>query len=435
MTFLLRHLLLVPLALGSVEANAQDTLRLAALQETALVRDPRAVQPALLRSASTLRLTSLEFERRPQLTLNGFALHQSDVTSIPIRLPGTSVPIPPKDRWQATVDLQHMLYDGGSVSARQSLERARFAESAAAVDAALYRTRAEVNSAFFNAYMLQERVQEVDALRGDLSARLSVARARVASGTALGRDTASIMVELLRAEVSKREAQSSRGAALAVLERFAGRAIDTSAVLELPDLTVDVERARREGRAEALRTRPEFAQYRQSRARIDREAALTLVENRPRLAAFAQAGIGRPGYNQFRTDTDQLWQAGLRVEWRPWTWRSADRANEVLQVQRRVVDTEEQALAEALARAVESDIADFTRLREALTTDEQIIALRADIEREAREQYAEGVLTAADYVETRTDVLEARLTLQRHRAELSQAQARFLTTLGLAPRK
>ena len=435
MTFLLRHLLIIPLALGSVTAYAQDTLRLANLQGATLARDPRAAQPALLRSASNLRLTSLDFERRPQLSVNGFALHQSDVTSLPISLPGTSVPTPPKDRWQGTLDLQQMLYDGGSVSARQSLERARLAESAAAVDAALYRTRAEVNSAFFNAYMLQERAREVDALKGDLSARLNVARARVENGTTLARDTAIIMVELLRAEMSKRDALSSRGAALAVLARFAGRAIDSSAVLELPDLTADVERARSEGRADVLRARPEFAQYRQSRARIDREAALTSVENRPRVVAFGQAGLGRPGYNQFRTDTDQLWQAGLRLEWRPWTWRSAERAHEVLQVQLRIVDTEEQALAEAVARAVESDIADVTRLREVLTTDEQIVTLRIDIERQAREQYAEGVLTAADYVETRTDVLEARLTLQRHRAELSQAEARFLTTLGLPLRE
>ena len=32
---------------------------------------------------------------------------------------------------------------------------------------------------------------------------------------------------------------------------------------------------------------------------------------------------------------------------------------------------------------------------------------------------------------TRTDVLEARLTLERHRVELAQARARYLTTLGI----
>ncbi len=60
--------------------------------------------------------------------------------------------------------------------------------------------------------------------------------------------------------------------------------------------------------------------------------------------------------------------------------------------------------------------------------------LRTEVERQARAQYDEGTITTADYVETRTDVLEARLTLERHRVELAQARASYLTTLGLTPR-
>ena len=420
-------------SLGAEWAGAQDTLHLADLQRSAQARDPRAAQPQLLRSASALRLTSLEMERRPQLSINGYASHQSDVTSLPLQLAGPARTAPPKDRWQASVDVQQLLYDGGSLAARQSAERARLAESAAGVDAALYRTRAEVNAAFFAAYLLQERAKEVEALAGDLMARLDVARARVANGAALGRDTSTILAEQLRAELSRREALASRAAYLAVLAGFTGRRIDTSAVLELPDLARDVERVRAEGHASVLRARPEFAQFRLTRSRIDREASQSAIENRPRVVAFGQAGLGRPGLNQLRTDADQLWQAGLRFEWRPWTWRNAERSSEIWRVQQRVIDTEERALAEALSRAVEVDVADFTRLREALIMDERVVALRSDVERQARAQYAEGVLTAADYVEARTDVLEARLTLHRHRAELSQAQARFLTTLGLVP--
>jgi outer membrane protein TolC len=422
-------------ALGMpLPARAQDTLQLGALQAAAVARDPRGTQPELLRSASALRLTTLDMERRPQLTLNGNASHQSDVTQVALHVPGTSVPTPPKDRWQATLDAQQLLYDGGSIAARQSLERARLAESWAAVDAAVYRIRGEVNGAFFSAYLLQERVHEFSALLGDLTARLQLARDRVLNGAALPRDTSAIVAEQLRTLLARDEAASARRASLAVLERLSGRAIGDSAVLVLPDLGAEVARSRAEGKVESLRARPEFVQYDRTRQRLEREAALTHVENKPRLLAFGQAGLGRPGLNQFRVDPDQFWQAGLRVEWRPWTWRGAERASEALRLQERIVTTEERAFAEQLARAVESDLADMQRLRDALVTDQRVVVLRTDIERQARAQFTEGVVTAADYVETRTDVLEANLTLQRHRAELAQAEARYLTTLGLAPR-
>ncbi|MBK6458616.1 MAG: TolC family protein [Gemmatimonadetes bacterium] len=427
--------LLTVCALGAATgAGAQDTLSLGALQAAAVQRDPRAVQPELLRAASAQRLTTLDMERRPQLAFNGSASHQSDVTQIALKLPGASVPTPPKDRWQATLDLQQVVYDGGSIAARQSVERARLAESSAAVDAALYRLRGEVNGAFFSAYLLQERTREFDALLGDLEARLQLARARVVNGAALPRDTSAIVAEQLRAVLARDEAVSARRASIAVLERLTGRTIAEPSVFALPALALEVARSRDEGRVEALRARPEFAQFARTRERLEREAALTHVENRPRVLAFGQAGLGRPGLNQFRTDPDEFWQAGLRIEWRPWTWRSADRASESLRLQQRIVTTEERALADQLARAVESDLADMQRLQQALVSDARLVALRVDIERQARAQFTEGAITGAEYVETRTDVVEANLTLQRHRAELAQAEARYLTTLGLAPR-
>ena len=71
----------------------------------------------------------------------------------------------------------------------------------------------------------------------------------------------------------------------------------------------------------------------------------------------------------------------------------------------------------------------------ALADDERVVALRTEIERQARAQHDEGTITTADYIETRTDVLDAHLALQRHRVELAQARATYLTTLGFVPRE
>jgi outer membrane protein TolC len=105
----------------------------------------------------------------------------------------------------------------------------------------------------------------------------------------------------------------------------------------------------------------------------------------------------------------------------------------LIHAQKRIVTTEERALAEQLARAVQGDLADMQRLRAARDTDARVVTLRSDIERQAGAQFAESAISAAEYVESRTDVLEARLTLERHRAELAQAQARYLTTIGVTP--
>jgi outer membrane protein TolC len=432
---MIRALVLATLALTFAgRSGAQDTLSVERLQESALKSDPRADQRALLRAATDLRLDVIAADRLPQLEINGQGTHQSDVTRPSFGVPGVTVPEFPKDRWQTTLDVEQRLYDGGEVARRRELEEARHAESQAALDVALYELRSDVNSAFFSAFLFEKRSAEYDALVADLDARLAAVRARVEAGTALGRDAAEIEAERVRAGLQRDEARASRRASLAILADLVGEPVDTTAVLVLP--TDEPERAHPADLATvaALRRRPEFDQFRRSRERLDREVAYTSAENRPRVFAFGQAGVGLPGLDQFRQSSDAFYQAGIKVEWRPWTWRSAGRKAAAYRLQQDVVATEENALGRRLARAVATDLEDISRLKAALVDDERVVALRTEVERQARAQYDEGAITTPDYVETRTDVLEARLTLERHRVELAQARSRYLTTLGITPR-
>jgi len=418
------------LAVLASRASAQDTLRLESLQRAALQNDPRAAQRALLREATDLRLQVIGADRLPQLTINGEASHQSDVTRPTFGVPGITVPEFPKDRWQTTLDLEQRLYDGGDVARRRELEEARHAESEAALQVSLYQLRSDVNSAFFSAFLFEKRADEYQALVGDLEARLEAVRARVEAGTALGRDAAQIEAERVRAELQRDEARASRRAALATLADLAGRAIDTTSVLALSAAEPEREHPGLAAAA-ALRRRPEFEQFQRSRFRLDKEIAYAGTENRPRIYAFGQAGVGLPGLDQFRMSSDAFWQAGVKVVWRPWTWRSAGRTAATYRLQQQIVATEEQALGRQLSRTVLTDLENIGRLKAALADDERIVSLRTEVERQARAQFDEGAITTPDYVEARTDIVEARLTMDRHRVELAQARARYLTTLGL----
>ena len=425
--------LLWQLAGAAVAAQAgpgpADSLRLEQLQAQALAHDPRADQRALLAQATALRLEAIRREWRPQLSVGGVASHQSDVTFLALQLPGTVVPVPPKDRWQAVADVQQLLYDGGGARRRTALEQARLAEGEAGVAAALQPLRDEVTRAFFDAALLATREAELAALAGDLAQLLADVRARVREGVALPRDSAQVRAAWRRATGAVAEARSARAAALAVLTRLTGRAVGTELPVALPDASLPLA-ALRGTPLEAARGRPEFARLARARDRLGEEQALASLENRPRVTAFAQGGMGRPGLNQFRVTPDEFWQAGVRLEWRPFTWGSAGRTREQLAVQQRLLDTEERALAAALARAVEGAVAEVDRLRGQLEEDAEVIALREEVLRAAEVQHREGMITAAEVVELRTDLLEARLARDRHRIDLARAEARILDTLG-----
>ena len=122
------------------------------------------------------------------------------------------------------------------------------------------------------------------------------------------------------------------------------------------------------------------------------------------------------------------------LQWTPWNWGATSRDREVLALQRQIVSADEQNFTDTLRRGVAQDLASIDRLGATLAADDEIVALRERIAAETRARFAEGVVTSAEYVDRETDVLSARISRARHRVELAQARARFLTTLGIEVR-
>jgi outer membrane protein TolC len=103
-------------------------------------------------------------------------------------------------------------------------------------------------------------------------------------------------------------------------------------------------------------------------------------------------------------------------------------------VEQAIVGSDEAAFRAALARATRRPLAAIDRLARALVVDDSIVALRTDLLREASARYREGVITAADYVDRQSDLLNARIARAAHRIELAEARVEYLTTLGQEPR-
>ncbi|PYO76868.1 MAG: hypothetical protein DMD63_13125 [Gemmatimonadetes bacterium] len=419
-------------ARGSAQTPVGDTLRLGALQDSAVMRDPRGRELALLMEQSRLRQQNLTAEQRPTLTVEGQAQYQSAVAKIPFSLPGgISPPTPPHDTYDAHVAAGQKLYDP-TIGARRAVEDAQLAESEARLRAELYPLRQNVNDAFFAALQAQSQIAELDHTITDLQAQQRVAAARVREGTALPSEEKALRAEILRRRQSVAEAAANRRAALAILTDLTGKSYDSTTLLGASDLAVEVARAR--DSLPVLRTRPEYEQFSRSRALLEQQERARKAQDLPKVSAFGRAGYGRPGLNPLSTKFDNYWLTGVQFQWAPWTWGTGRRDRQILELQRQIVTAEEEQFTNTLRRGVEQDLANIDRLESAIREDDEIVALRESILTETRARFNEGVVTSADYVDRQTDVLSARTSRALHRVELAQARTRFLNTLGIEVR-
>lgn len=419
-------------ATDSLPPTASDSLRLGTLQDTAVLRDPRGRELALLTEQSRLRQANLSAENKPTLSLQGQAQYQSDVARIPFTLPGGITPAsPPKDTYDAHLAAGQTLFDP-SIGPRRAVQDAELADSQARLRAELYPIRQNVSDAFFAALQAQSQVAELQLAITDLEAQHQVATARVREGTALPSEEKTLRAEILRRRQSLAEASASRRASLAILTDLTGKPYDSTVVLGNTDLGPQVARAR--DSLSILRARPEYEQFARSRALLDQQEKSRKAQDLPRISAFGRAGYGRPGLNPLNTKFDSYWLAGVQLQWSPWTWGTTSRDREILALQRQILSAEEQQFTDNLRRGIEQDIATIDRLAVSVRDDDEIVALRESILAETRARFNEGVVTSADYVDRQTDVLSARTARALHRVELAQARARFLTTLGIEAR-
>ena len=428
-----RHLVVPALFLSVSVAGAQtlarDTLQLGALQASAARRDPRGRELELLAAQSRLRQRNLDAEQKPALTIESQAQYQSDVARIPIVLPGgVSPPTPPLDAYDARLVAQQTLYDPSRAS-RRAVEDAQLAEAQARLRAALFPVRQNVNELFFASLRAQSQIAEVETTITDLEAQERVAAVRVREGTALPSEERTIRAELLRRRQTVAELTAARRASLYALADLTGVPLDSAAVLGTSDLAGEVARARRS--LVDVRARAEYEQFARSLALLERQEQARAAQEKPRVSAFGRVGYGRPGLNPLNDTFDSYWLGGVLLTWSPWSWGASDRDREVLALQRQILSADEQHFTESVRRTSAQDLASIDRLAATLAADDEIVALRESIATETRVRFAEGVITSAEYVDRETDVLSARIARALHRAELAQARARFLTTLGL----
>jgi outer membrane protein TolC len=410
-----------------VALTAQDSLRLSALHADALGLDPRQRQIALQAAATEVRLRTIGADARPAFVVDGRAQYQSEVT----RFPGGgafSPPTPPHDTYDAHVLARQSLFDP-TLGARRAVERAQLGEAQAQVRTTLFALRHEINEAFFTAASLQERIATIDVAIADLAARLRDTRQRFAAGAALPGDTATLAATILQREQDRLRLSADRAAALARLSALVGRDVSRTPALVAPDLRDRVERT--VAALDALRQRPEYAQFDATRERLSRQEAATSAQRKPRISAFGQAGVGKPGLNALGQDFQSYWLGGVQLQWAPWNWGSTSRERELLQIQREIVATNEAAFTAGMRRGLEQSLASISQLDSTLALDDRVVALREVVEREAAAKLREGAITAAEYVDRNMELLSARVARIQHRVELAFARATFLTTLGV----
>ncbi|NBB22902.1 TolC family protein [Runella sp. CRIBMP] len=402
--------------------HAQTPLSLEDCYRQAEMHSPLAAQTRLIQEATELQIKILSSSYVPQSRLNGQATWQSDVTSLPIKLPNFEISPPPKDQYKLTLDLTQTIWDGGVVQKQKAVALANQQAEQQKVAVDLYQIREQVSNLFFGALFAERQLHNFEILQKELRAKLTKTQASVQNGIAIRSNVLSLEARLLEIEQQLLETQKRRTAALEGLSLLTGTAIDTNTPLvALPVKTQNSEIVR-----------PELRLFDAQKQTLAVNEQVIKAKNAPKLSAFATGGYGRPGLNFLATSFQTYFIGGVQLQIPLTHWYTKSQGMEIRQLRANQQRVERQRESFLLATQVRlaNQRREVERLQALVESDRKLIDIRSTIRKASESQLDNGIITASDYLTEVNNEDTARQNQILHEVQLLQAQNNLRLTAG-----
>ena len=357
-------------------------------QELAKANYPMIQRYQIIQKTAEYNLSNAEKGYLPQFQFSARASYQSDVTALPLHIPGFLIDGLPKDQYAATLDISQTLWDGGVVRTQKNLIKAGEAVEYEQLKVDLYALEKRVNQLFFGVLLWEAQIAQNQTLQTELQRNYALVHTYMQNGVAHQADLDAVSVEQLKAQQQYRQLVSGRKAYIEVLGTMIGQPVDESTLLQKPNpntLFIPPQI-----------NRPEIKLFEAQNQLLEIQKNALTVGYMPRFNLFVQGGYGRPGLNMLDRDFAPFLMGGIRMAWNfgaLYTQKN-DRLK-LAQSQQNVAVQQEAFLYHTNLEVTQQNI-QIERIRQMMQYDNELITLRENIRRAAEVKVANGTLSVTE---------------------------------------
>lgn len=411
---------MLPLLLLPAFIFSQD-ISLDKLQELARKNYPSIKQKDLIRQTANLNIINIGKNYLPQLSINGQASYQSDVTKVDVDFAGLKIDAPSKDQYKLTADVNQLIYDGGTTKQQKALATLNSEVEDQQLEVELYNLKERINDIYFGILYTDELVRQAQLVEKDIETGLKKVDAQVQNGVAFRSSSNILKAELLKTRQRVIELRSNRRALTNTLSIFAGQPIEDQSVFTSPVPSADTGRQI---------SRPELNLYNSQVALLSQQNKVINAKNLPRTSLFFQGGYGRPALNLLQNEFEAFYITGVRLNWSLSGLYTKKNEKAIVRLNQNIVDAKRETFVMNTNAQLASQQSEIEKLEELVETDNDIIELRKSVTTAAKAQLENGVMTASDYLVEVNAEDQARQVLIGHEIQLQQAKVKYQTIKG-----
>lgn len=409
------------LAACSVSAQSARTLTLEQCYDLLAKTSPLAQQKALTITAGNLAEKNLNLKWLPQADLNAQATYQSDVTSVPIKLPNLPIDEPNKDQYKGTLDLVQPVFDGGVIGTQKKIQQATTNIESQKVEVDLYQLRSRVNTYFFTALLMDENIRIMELTKADLENNIRKVSAQAANGIATNSNVDVLKAELLKVSQRIIEYQANRKSAIEMLEVLTGSPIDAHTSFVKPAMLADKD--------ETI-SRPELKLFDYQKQQFQLQSRLIQAKANPKVSLFGTGGYGRPALNMLKNEFQWYYLGGVKLSIPITGQFTRQREMKVMRMQEQIVEKQREAFLSNNRQLQVQQKNELEKYGQLIGSDAEIVGLRTKIKENASVRLANGIITSSDYITELNAENQAMLAQKLHEVQWLQAQYNYKLIIG-----
>ncbi len=417
----LSSFILIVHPIQSMAQNAITELNLEQAYQLAKANYPLIKQKDLINKSAFLSIENINSAYLPQLSVNGSASYQSDVTSIKLPIAGVNIAPMSKDQYKFWGELNQLIYDGGIVKYQKELQELSSLVDDQKLEVELYKLKDRINQLYLGALLLDAQLVQVNLSNENLQIGLKTVNAQLVNGVVFKSAVLVLEAQLLLTDQRIVELKSNKKAILQILAMFLHQPISETVKLEKPVITELTDLSI---------VRPEMKLFAYQDSLWNVQNQMVSAKLNPKLSVFAQGGYGRPGLNMLNNDFALFGMGGLRLNWSLSNLYTHKREHQMIALNQKINEVQKDVFVFNTTTQLSQQLEEIKKLQDLATIDEKIVGVRTSITAASKAQLQNGVINSNDYLREINFEDQTRNNFTLHQIQLMQAKINYQTIKG-----
>jgi outer membrane protein TolC len=384
----LKLLTVVLLMIFAISGRAQLTIE--SCQQKARDNYPLIRQFGLIEQTRNFNLENAAKGWLPQISVSGKVTYQSEVTKIPISIPGQQIDGLTRDQYQAVAEISQVIWDGGVIRSQNKLTDASAEVEKQTLEVDLYALKERVNQLFFGILLINEQLKQNDLLQKELQTTYDRISAYMKNGVANETDLDVIRVEQLKVKQLRIGLAASGKSYREMLSALIKETVTEETILVKTGIILPA--------ADLVNNRPELLLFNARRNLLENQRNAFSASNKPKFGAFLQGGYGKPGLNMLKNEFSPFYIGGIRLSWNFGGYYTLKNNLAKIGINQQTVDAQRETFLFNNNLASGQQKNEISRAKDLITQDDEIIRLRTNIRHSSEAKVANGTLSVSELV-------------------------------------